>query len=149
MRALASLLPPLAAVLISAAVQPARAQQAVARDDARPVVRRLAAPAGLVATRTLAVYQLTAPRATGMPARVTVADSASRLVASFRLAGAGSARPMLVEVLGSDLVLQGETPDGVLTLRLYDGNGSAPQDTVSGRWWLGHQEGALRGRAAR
>ena len=77
---------------------------------------------------------------------MTVADSLGALVASFRLPGEPTARPMLVTVLDTDLVLQGETPSGVLTLQLYRQNDSDTTDAVAGRWWLGDREGELRER---
>ena len=149
MRTLASFAPSLAALLLSAAaVQPALAQQAAISNFARPVIRR-AAPSPDAASRTLAVYRIAAPRDAGMPTRVTVADSAGRLVASYSLAGSADARPMLVEAFGTDVVLQGETPSGMLTLRLYGRNDAATPGTAAGHWWLGAQHGELRDRAAR
>jgi hypothetical protein len=56
---------------------------------------------------------------------------------------------MVVTVLDTDLVLQGETPSGVLTLQLFGQNDAATTDAVAGRWWLGEQKGELRGRAVR
>jgi hypothetical protein len=53
---------------------------------------------------------------------------------------------MMVEVLGSDLVLKGETPSGVLTLVLYDENDSRHADSLVGRWTVGTRQGELRGR---
>ena len=85
----------------------------------------------------------------GVPDQVTVADSAGVIVAGLRLHGAREARPMLIDVLGTDLVLQGETPEGVLTLRLYGQGNPADTGSFAGRWWLGAREGTLRGRATR
>ena len=55
---------------------------------------------------------------------------------------------MMVEVLGNDLVLQGNTPSGVLTLVLY-GQSDGATAPLTGRWMLGTEQGELRGRVAR
>jgi hypothetical protein len=112
-------------------------------------VRPAAASAGPAASgdlRPLTTYRFPARPAAGLPARVTVADSAGRLVASYRLPGDAASHPMLVTVLGADLVLEGRTPAGVLTLRLFDQNGAASADEVAGRWALGAAGGELRAR---
>jgi len=93
--------------------------------------------------RPVAVYQFVASHDAGIPKEVTVSDSAGVLVATFRLPGAAATRPMMVEVLNNDLVLQGETPWGVLTLVLYQ-NDQEPVSAVVGRWILGDKEGKLR-----
>jgi hypothetical protein len=150
MRTKLSLLSPLAtAALCAAAVSPAAAQRATAPASVRPIVRPAAATAAAPLPRTVAVYRFGAPREAGMPTQVTVADSVGQLVATFRLSGAGAARPMRVDVLNTDLVLQGDTPSGVLTLVLYRQNESEPAGTFAGRWSLGEQQGTLRGSAAR
>ena len=138
--ALSLLLPALA---LSVAAQSAAAQDA-SRDRARPELPAATAtpPAAL---RTLATYRFVGVRAGAMPAEVTVADSAGQLVARFRMAGGAAAEPMLLTVLGADLVLQGATPAGVLTFRLYgQAEGETPE--LAGRWWLAGAEGRLRGR---
>lgn len=144
MRATLSNLLPLAATALLAAASPAAAQRAAAR----PIAPDLAT-AGTV--RPVATYQLLAPtRTSRLPERITVADSAGGLVAHFRLPGDRTAYPMLVVVMGSDLVLQGETPAGVLTLELFDAND--PRDaatrgtTPTGRWHVDAQQGTLRAR---
>jgi hypothetical protein len=137
----------LATAALLVAARPAAAQQVVA-GSSRPLIVP-AASAAAPTPRVLANYRLAGPGGTGMPERVTVADSAGRLVASYR-PGAGRAdRPMEVAVLDEDLVLQAETPSGFLTLRLYAQNSAEPTGPVAGRWWLGEQEGALRGRVSR
>ena len=142
-----SVISPLAAAVLlaaSAAIGSVNAQQAVAPEHARPAVAADSAP------RTVAVYRFSAPRTTRMPEVVTVTDSAGQLAASFRLPGARVARPMEISVIESDLVLQGQTPTGVLTLRLYrQYDGDAATRPVTGRWWLAGEEGVLRGRPVR
>jgi hypothetical protein len=146
MRTISSLLSPLAAVALSvAAVHPAAAQTAAATENIRPVVERAERTTDDL-LRPLAVYRFARSHDVIMPTRVVVADSVGQLVATFRLAGSGTERPMLVEVLGSDLVLQGETPSGVLTLVLYEQNDSRHVDSLVGRWTLGTRQGELRGR---
>jgi hypothetical protein len=131
-----------AAVLFAATGRPAAAQQIAVAALARPVVTVDAAP------RTVAEYRFAAPRRTGLPAQMTVADSAGVLVASFRLAGERAWRPMTIAVFNTGLVLQGETPSGVLTLELYVQNEPMAGDFV-GRWHLGEESGKLRGRTTR
>lgn len=132
----------LAAALLVAAAPQARAQAAVAT-PVRPAVRI----DGALEPRLLAVYRFNPAPIDGIPAEVTVADSAGQLVAWFRLPGDRVAQPMLAVVVGDDLVLQGETPRGVLTLQLAEANEEPSQ--IVGRWRLEEREGTLRGRVKR
>ena len=143
MRAIYSLA---AAAALCAAARPAAAQHAAVPDHARPAAH---ADAGAAAVRPLASYRLAAARRAALPAEVTVADSAGALVASYRLPGTADARPMAVTVIGTDVVLQGETPAGVLTLQLYGQNDADAAAPVEGRWSRAGQEGSLHGRATR
>jgi hypothetical protein len=139
-----TILPILAAAALGAvAASPVAAQQAAATNLARPIVPKAPAP------RLLATYRVTAERDGAMPAVVTVADSAGALVASYRLPGARDAQPMEVFVMDADLVLQGETPSGLLTLQLAGLNEAEAGRRISGRWWLGRQSGALTVRPIR
>jgi hypothetical protein len=150
MRTTLSLLSPLAtAVLFAAAVTPASAQHAAAPDHVRPVVGHAAVAAAPAPLRTVAVYRFGASREAGLPSQVTVADSAGRLVASYRLPGSVAARPMMVDVLDTDIILQGATPTGMLTIVLYGQNDPVAAGAIDGRWSLGEQHGALRVSAAR
>jgi hypothetical protein len=127
-------------------VAPAGAQRATSSR-----IRAAVSPAGATAPtalRTVAIYNFAASRSTGLPAQVTVADSAGSLVASYRLPDSRIVSPMTVDVRDSDIVLYGATPSGVLTLTLY-GQNDSDASTVIGRWTLGHQQGALRGRTER
>lgn len=83
------------------------------------------------------------------PSRVTVADSAGTIVASATLEGQPKPLPMTVTILNSDLVLQGETPDGVLTLQFNRQNEGDETIPLNGRWMMGKVEGPLRGRIAK
>lgn len=144
----------LSAALLAAAARPAAAQPA-----AQSAAARTASPNALAggaaeggsegAPRTLATYRFTGARDAAMPTQVTIADSAGVLVASFRLPGDRDARPMAVDLTEADLVLQGETPAGVLTLRFYQRGDAVGAGLVAGRWWLGTQDGTLRGRVTR
>lgn len=143
---LSNVLPLLTAALLAAS--PAAAQRAV---SARAIAPDVAAAA---AVRPVATYQLLAPTRTArLPEHITVADSAGALVAHFRLAGDRTAYPMLVVVMGSDLILQGETPAGILTLELVDANDprttAARGTTPQGRWHVDAQQGVLLARAGR
>jgi hypothetical protein len=133
----------LAAALTAAlaAARPAAAQALVPAAD----VRRPDAPAAAARVRLAATYRFARRDAAGLPAEVTVADSAGQLVARCQLDGERAARAMAVTILDTDLVLQAETPSGVLTLRLDGQNAPAP-GPVTGRWSLGDTRGALRGR---
>ena len=126
----------------------ANAQRAVAARTVAPEV----APAAAV--RPVATYRLLASaNDRTLPEHITVSDSAGALVASYRLANDNTTYPMLVVALGTDLVLQGETRAGVLTLEIFDGNTSpdaTPKDaTTTGRWHLAGRQGELRTRATR
>ena len=143
MRAIYSLL---AAAALCAAARPAAAQHAAVPGHVRPATPVVA---GAAAVRPLASYRLAAARRAALPAEVTVADSAGALVASYRLPGMADAQPMVVTVIGTDVVLQGETPSGVLTLQLYGQNDADAAAPVEGRWSRAGQEGSLRGRATR
>jgi hypothetical protein len=131
-----------AAALIAAT--PAVAQRANAARTVAPVV----APAGAI--RTVASYAIVATGDRNLPSRITVAESAGGLVASYRLPGDRTAHPMMVVVMGSDIVLQAETPAGLLTLELFDANdprdGVAARGTAQGRWHLDGKQGELQGR---
>ena len=137
MFAVRTLISPLAAAaVLCAAAAPSAAAQHAAQHAAAP--------------RVVAVYRFAPAAVRDLPARVTLADSAGQLVASFHLQGARTARPATLAVIGDDLVLQGETPSGVLTLQLR--GQSAPQSAeasrapVTGSWTLGTSRGELRGR---
>jgi hypothetical protein len=133
---------------LTAAVRPAAAQSAEARAVPGAGVHAVGAtPAP--AARTVATYRFTRARDGFMPTEVTIADSAGVLVAAFRLPGDRAARPMAIDLTDADLVLQGETPAGVLTLRFFRPGDAADTGAVAGRWWLGEQAGTLRGRVTR
>lgn len=133
-----------ASMLGAASVPVAVAQQPVAMYAANTRATHL----GPI-VRTVATYRLASARVPGMPAEVSIADSAGKLVATFKLGGSQIVRPMTVTVMGSDLVLQGTTPTGPLTLYLYGQNDAAPSGEINGQWWLGTQEGGLHGRLVR
>ena len=148
MYTLRSLLSPLAtAALCAAAVRSATAQRTPAPDYVRPVAYRAAATTDAPLARTVAVYRLAGSRELDMPTQVTIADSAGTLVAAFRLSH-GPAYPMSVDLVDSNLRLQGATRSGVLTIVLYQPAESPAVGAVIGRWTLGEHEGELRARAA-
>lgn len=119
---------------LTIAAAPAAAQQ---RNDATPNV-----------SRVVATYDFGAKhRAIAFPSIVTVSDSAGTLVASASIPGSRNEIPMVVTVLDSDLVLQGETSDGVLTMVLDRQNEGGKASLTTGRWALGKAEGQLRGTA--
>ena len=135
-----------ATVAAGVVATPAAAQQ----PSRAPVVLAAArsAPSSGAATRAVAVYRLITHRASGMPSQVVVSDSAGRLVAAYRLGNEPRSYPMMVDVSTAGIVLQGETPTGMLTLFLYDPS-TPSQGRADGHWWLGEQEGELRGRVLR
>ena len=145
MRVMPSLVSSLAAAALCAvAAAPASAQHAVAPEHIRPVVN-VSTAADVPLTRTLAVYEFDSSF-DGTPTRVTVADSAGSLVATFRVRGARIDRPMKVEVADRDILLQGETPRGTLTIVLYEQNDPSATGAIHGSWALGSRQGVLRGR---
>ena len=122
------------------------ATAAVIGSAARPVVAQQSGAATRPA-RVLATYELrTSPRARAFPRVVTVADSAGTLVATATLPRGDEPLPMTVTPLETDLVLQAETPEGLLTLVLEKQNEGGARPLTSGRWMLGQSEGKLRGK---
>jgi hypothetical protein len=95
--------------------------------------------------RVLATYGFqNAPRDVAFPRLVTVADSAGTLLASVELTKDNRTVPMIVNVIENNLVLQGTTPDGVLTLVLDRINEGGNTALTTGTWTLGRNSGALR-----
>ena len=129
----------LAVVTVSSA---AEAQRAVASS----VIRTDVLPS--TALHTVAIYQLDASRTIGMPNQVTLADSLGKLFATFTLPGNRTEQPMMVDVTDTDIVLQGQTPSGIVTLVLFQSTPGtlAP---LRGHWYLGEREGELFGRGTR
>jgi len=133
----------LSAIALSAVLASPAAAQAVANNYVRPVVEKTDAPV----IRTIAIYKFTASRILRLPTTITVADSAGQLIANFRLANASEVGAMSVDVMGNDIILQGETPRGLLTLVLYRANAADVPSSFIGYWSLGNEEhGELRGR---
>ena len=134
-----------AALALVGASSPAHAQRAIA-SNVRPAVQP--GPDNAPVLRTVAIYQFEAPRTAGMPSQVTLADSLGKLFATFTLPGNRTEQPMMVDVTESDIVLQGQTPAGVVTLVLYQQSdaGLAP---LRGKWYLNDRQGELLGRGAR
>ena len=137
-----SFYPLLVAALVIAAPAPTTAQPTFVRLAAR------AAADPRTATRTLATYDFNSTFE-GMPSRVTVADSAGTIVASFRPRGARADRPMKVGVADRDILLEAETVRGTLTIVLYEQNDPVAAGSVIGSWTLGSAQGELRARAVR
>ena len=100
------------------------------------------------AARIVATYDFrNAPSLASFPRSVTIADSAGAILARVDVAGTVRSIPMLVTVIEHNLVLQGETPDGLLTLVLENQNEGGTTRLRTGTWTLGKAEGKLRGRA--
>ena len=140
--------PVVAAMLAMAAIDVASAQPAVATANVRLVSRATDVVAPALRQRTLAIYQFDGSHE-GIPSQVTVADSAGRLVASYRLRGAWAERPMSIDVSDSDILLQAQTPRGTLTMVFYQQNDPDAAVPLVGLWSLGTRQGELRARAAR
>ena len=95
--------------------------------------------------RIVASYDFrNAPRDAGFPHSLTVADSAGSILASVQIASQPRAIPMTVTVIEASLVLQGQTPGGVLTLVLDRQNEGGALTLASGTWTLGKLQGQLR-----
>ncbi|MDB4890727.1 MAG: hypothetical protein JWL61_2582 [Gemmatimonadetes bacterium] len=136
-----------AALALSAAFASPAAAQTVATAYTRSTVVEKAAPAEAPVIRTIAIYRFSASRILRLPTTITVSDSAGQLVANFKLPNESNPGVMSVEVMGNDIILQGETPRGLLTLVLYRQNAADVPSTFVGYWSLGDEErGELRGR---
>ena len=148
MHVIRSLVSPIAAaVLALAAIETASAQSTVATANVR-LATRSADIVDAPRQRTLAIYQFDGSHE-GIPSQVTVADSAGKLVASYRLRGGWAERPMTVDVADSDILLQAQTPRGTLTMVFYQQNDPDAAVPLIGLWSLGTRQGELRGRAER
>ncbi|MEO8334861.1 MAG: hypothetical protein ABI664_07805 [bacterium] len=146
MRSTTSIFSLTALALGAAAFQPAIAQNATS-ELVRPVVA-VAADAPVI--RTIAIYRFTASRILRLPVTITVADSSGQLIATYRLPNSPRPAPMQVDVLGNDIILQGETDRGLLTLVLSRQNDGNSPSSFIGWWSLGNDEhGDLRGRTQR
>ncbi len=116
--------------------------------SARPAELR-AIPAAMVRTaamtpRVVASYAFRTQAAdVALPYLVTVADSAGTLVAQASIRGQTRDIPMEITVLGPDLVLQGMTDHGVLTVVLDGQHEGSGTHVARGRWTLGKDGGAL------
>ncbi|MBC7563183.1 MAG: hypothetical protein H7305_09730 [Gemmatimonadaceae bacterium] len=100
--------------------------------------------------RVVASYDLrNGPRELDFPRSVTVADSAGTILARVNVAGSARSIPMTVTVIESDLVLQGLTSAGVLTLVLDRQNEGGETRLATGSWTLGRTQGLLRAKNAR
>ncbi len=126
-------------------VQPLGAQSARSVDAPSAVVQVATTRQTSAAPRVIARYAFDSQSASGvLPYLVTVADSAGTIIARASMRGYDRDLPLTVTILDSDLMLQGLTDNGVLTLvldRQNEGNGSR---VTSGRWTLGKDGGALR-----
>lgn len=134
-----------AALSLVVAFSPAEAQRTIASNIVRPAVQPVEEAAVL---RTIAIYQFEASRTWGMPNQVTLSDSLGKLFATFTLPGDRTEQPMMVDAAESDIVLQGRTPSGILTLVLLQPN-PGTLTPLRGHWYLGERQGELLGRGAR
>lgn len=125
-----------AAALLAFAATPLAAQ----RTSAIPT-----GPARVVATYDF----LNSNASAGLPRTVTVADSAGVIIATGEFAGRSRAIPMAVTIIDTDIVLQGDTPEGVLTLVLNRANEGGETKLANGVWILGRTQGGLRGTLSR
>ncbi len=117
---------------------------------AAPMAAQQMTPVNAVSSRIVATYDFkNSQRDSALPSLVTVTDSAGTIVAKAAFAGERRDIPLTVMILDSDLVLQGQTNSGVLTLVLGRQNEGDSTRVSSGRWILGNVEGTLRGRVKR
>jgi hypothetical protein len=136
---------PLTALALCAAVAAPASAQSVAADYVRPAV---ATASDAPVIRPVAVYRFNASRLLRLPVMITVSDSSGQLIANYRLPNVSRTEPMVVDVMGNDIVLQGETTSGLLTLVLSRQNDGDSPSTFIGWWSLGEERGDLRGRTA-
>jgi len=145
MRTLTALTVITTAAALTVAARPIAAQQL---NLASKTTIAVAAPAD--EQRLLATYNFgNRPRDIAFPSQVTVADSAGTIVAKASIAGDPREIPLTVAIMDSDLVLQGQTDDGVLTLVLDKQNDAVAGSSMSGRWILGSARGTLAVRVKR
>jgi hypothetical protein len=98
-------------------------------------------------TRVVATYDFwNAHNVAAFPRSVTVADSAGVIIARVELDAQQNSVPMTVTVIDRNLVLQGQTTEGILTLVLERQNEGGETKLTSGTWTLGKAQGQLRGR---
>ena len=95
--------------------------------------------------RVIARYTFDSPSGSAaLPYLVLVADSAGTIIARASVRDQDQEIPLTVTVLDADLMLQGLTDNGLLTLvldRQSLGDGSR---IANGRWTLGRDGGTLR-----
>jgi hypothetical protein len=103
----------------------------------------LAAQSAVPSQRVVASYALQSSGDLPFPRQVTVADSAGSLVAQALDASGLRRLPLTVTVLSGDLILQGTTSEGVLTLVLNRGNDGSAALSPRGIWTLGEKQGTL------
>jgi hypothetical protein len=139
---------PLFAALVAASTIAFVPRPAVAQQSAL-AARTVANPnrAGVVPARIVATYDVRSNTVTPAFARtIVIADSAGVILASINMSGESRTIPMTVTVIETNLVLQGETSDGLLTLVLENQNEGGTTKLVNGSWTLGKTTGTLRGR---
>ncbi len=96
--------------------------------------------------RIVATYDFrTTANSVAFPRTVTVADSAGTILARVAMGTEQRSIPMTVTIIESNLVLQGQTPEGLLTLVLDRQNEGGETKLSSGTWTLGRNSGQLRG----
>jgi hypothetical protein len=88
-------------------------------------------------------------RDAAFPRSVTLSDSAGTLVAHALNATTQRAVPLAVTIMQSDLILQGETTDGMLTMILNRANEGGSTYPAGGIWTLGDRHGTLAARKQR
>lgn len=104
-------------------------------------------PTGSAARVVATINFRNLPREIGFPTSVTVADSAGSIRATVQMNGnTRETIPMEITVIESNLVLQGMTPEGVLTLVLDRQNEGGNTKLTTGTWTLGQYQGRLRGK---
>ncbi|MDZ7632047.1 MAG: hypothetical protein U5K74_12060 [Gemmatimonadaceae bacterium] len=134
------------AAALGLGADPAAAQQTGTLTLAARTASTVAPVAGNP-VRIVASYDVRSePTATAFPRIITVADSAGAILASVEMAGESRSIPMTVTVIETNLVLQGETREGLLTLVLENQNEGGATRLTTGTWTLGRNSGLLRGR---
>lgn len=112
-----------------------------------PLVAQSTGALPMKPSRVVAAYDFFNGSSAAFARSVTVADSAGTIIASVELANERTSIPMTVTVIENNLVLQGQTPDGVLTLVLDRQNEGGKTTLDSGTWTLGRTSGQLRRKA--
>ena len=130
-----------ALLLVGAATLQAQSAAAPAAAPAAVVTPKDIGPAEAWSEKPVGKYDIVINIPEGaMPVEITVSESQGGLMAQFYKVGDNDAHLMTAAVKGTDLVLNGTTPHGALTIQIKHHGAK-----LSGIWQLGEDRGTLEG----